>query len=460
MTELHQTPRVRPTWTMVAVVVVAAVLEFMRAPNRDVAWILTVGDLMHAGRHLYSDIIEINPPLIFWFAAGARAYAGVIHSTPETIYRTIVLLLGLGSAISVWRQTADPWLAIVFLVSGLVLVGPDFGQRDVLAAFLIAPYIALIATKHGSRWDWLIGVTAGIGLCLKPFYAAGWLLLLPLGRTRRADVAIVSTGLAYVGAVALFTPSYFPLARILGTTYEAWLRVPWIDRLGGATVLLGLLVAGCGFLAYRYHQHSAGSGAYALATFGCVGALLIQGKPFTYYQQPTLMFGAMASVSFLSQHRRWLTALATTALIGIAAQQVQLWRGGLHESAERVAVTRALARLTMPDNTLFLSEFLFHGPPSFRALARPWRLSMPSLWWLSPAAGNIPADVRSMLVTRVAADIERADMVIVDPATRWVTQGASPLPVQVTADTVLASALSEFDRMDVSSPFVVFARRR
>lgn len=459
-------PRARqshPVWAMVAVVIVAALLEFTRAPNHDVAWTLTVGDLMHVGKHLYSDIIEVNPPLIFWLAAGVRACAGIVHAMPDTIYRVIILLLGLGSAVSVWRLTANPSLAIVLLVSGLILVGPDFGQRDILTAYLMAPYIALVATQRGDRWAWLIGVVAGIGFCLKPFYVTTWILLLPLNRLRLADMAVVVTGFAYIGAVAIFAPAYAALGRVLGPAYEIWLRVPWGERIGSPTILLGVFVTGCSVLSRGRSQAWAWpvGWAFALATLGCAFANVIQGKPFTYQQQPVLMLGAATAVALFAARRQLLPILAMTALVGIAARAVQLWQVGIHRDSRRASVERALADLSMPPKSVFLSEFLSHGPPAFRALACPWNLSMPSLWWLTLPAGDIDSAGRRMLTARVAADIESADMVIVDVATRGLTLGAPPFPMRVTGDSTIAAALAKFSRgEDGNASFIVYRRRQ
>lgn len=43
--------------------------------TNDVMWQLWIGQRLHAGATLYVDIMEINPPLWFWLAAGLEALA-------------------------------------------------------------------------------------------------------------------------------------------------------------------------------------------------------------------------------------------------------------------------------------------------------------------------------------------------------------------------------------------------
>lgn len=452
MPRIHRDPF---AWAAVAIVALAALLEFSRPVNHDVAWILTVADLMHAGRQLYADIIEINPPLIFWAADGMRAVASLLHVAPETVYRVLTLLLGLGSAVSVRRFTGSAWPALALLVGGLILVGSDFGQRDVLIAFLLAPYVAMASAQSRPRHAWLIGVLAGLGVCLKPFYFAVWLMLVWRNRARSADIAFVATGLAYLASVLLFTPAYIPLARALGPSYEGWLRTPWIIQLLSATVLVTLLAVLLTFLA---RGRSSATG-FALAALGSVVALVLQAKPFSYHQQPALIFAIVTAACLVAWQRRTVSVVASCVLLAIASQFATLWRKALPQRAERVAVTRALARVPPVRHTVFLSEFLFHGAPSFRILGEPWRLSVPSLWWLSPVAGQLPDSVRSALTARVAADIARADLVIVDPRTRGALNGVEPFPEQVASDSCLAAALRSFGPAERGRSFVLYRRQ-
>src|SRR5947207_15162522 len=48
---------------MLAVFAAAIALRHLVAANTDVSWLLIAGDRMLDGAHLYSDIIETNPPM-------------------------------------------------------------------------------------------------------------------------------------------------------------------------------------------------------------------------------------------------------------------------------------------------------------------------------------------------------------------------------------------------------------
>ena len=51
-------------WLSILIVFVVAVLLRQVVPlNTDVSWLLTVGERVLNGERLYSDIVEINPPM-------------------------------------------------------------------------------------------------------------------------------------------------------------------------------------------------------------------------------------------------------------------------------------------------------------------------------------------------------------------------------------------------------------
>src|SRR5688572_28788773 len=63
----------------------------------DIAWSLDVADQMAAGRVIYREIFDINPPLIFWFAAAARWAGETVGVAAQTAYFALTATIGLGS---------------------------------------------------------------------------------------------------------------------------------------------------------------------------------------------------------------------------------------------------------------------------------------------------------------------------------------------------------------------------
>src|SRR6478672_13088189 len=55
---------------MLAVVTAVVLFAALRSPLKDdIAWLLYVARRWLAGRELYVDVIEVNPPLIIWISA-------------------------------------------------------------------------------------------------------------------------------------------------------------------------------------------------------------------------------------------------------------------------------------------------------------------------------------------------------------------------------------------------------
>jgi hypothetical protein len=440
---------------MLAILAIAGLLEFSRPVNHDVAWILTVADLMHAGRQLYRDIIEINPPLIFWSAAGMRGVASAFHITPETVYRLLTLLLGLGSALSVRRLTRSAWPALALLAGGLILIGPDFGQRDVLTVFLMAPYVTMASMRSRPRHAWLIGVAAALGICLKPFYLMIWLVLAPFNRTRAADAALVLCGPIYLAAIALFSPAYIDAVRTLGSAYASWQRRPSIEFVLSLTLFALVAIGSLALANRRRHADLSWVIGVAAAALAAHGVLVLQGKSYSYYWQPEIILGLVAAVALAIGTTRSARVTAVALAGVLSARAAWLWRDGRSEQATERAMAKAVAELSPPVRTVFVSNFLFHGPPAFRLLQRPWRLSAPHIWWLTE---SVPDAERARLSALMAADIDTSDAVIVDQSAHHGMGNVTVFGQALALDSTIARALGQFAPPDTSGLLLIYRR--
>jgi len=162
------------------------------------------------GQRLYVDIVELNPPLVFYVYA---ALSLGTFSKPMFIGGVI----GAMVISSLWavRLRGPRWGVATFIV--VVAAGiADFGQRDHLAAIVAIPY--LFADRAAKRERFLIGAWSFIGFGLKPYF-----LLIPaaatLGRMLQQrsfkpafspeNLALAIFCLGYVVASVLLHPEYF-----------------------------------------------------------------------------------------------------------------------------------------------------------------------------------------------------------------------------------------------------------
>src|SRR5215467_6781508 len=64
---------------LLAVVIAIVLFTMLRSPLKDdVAWLLYVARRWLAGRELYVDVVEVNPPLIVWVSAIPIQLASVL----------------------------------------------------------------------------------------------------------------------------------------------------------------------------------------------------------------------------------------------------------------------------------------------------------------------------------------------------------------------------------------------
>ena len=216
----------------------------LRSPLKDdVAWLLYVARRWMAGRELYVDVVEVNPPLIVWISAIPIRIAAWLDTQPEKVampfFMTSVLGFGFWAACLLRGYAGGARHGLfadrlpVFAALGTVLLavpGMELGQREHLLLAAGLPYLVLFARSlGGERPAWPIavaaGVLAGLGCALKPRYAVVFAVLeavallrgLPLFRLM--PMVAAATLASYAGAVVLFCPNYLrravPLAMAL-----------------------------------------------------------------------------------------------------------------------------------------------------------------------------------------------------------------------------------------------------
>src|SRR5437764_5988428 len=87
----------RPLGVALLVTAVVTALRLTGTVDSDVAWQLWIAGRIHAGAHLYRDIVEVNPPLWFWMALPLDWLAGLFKLRAEAV---LVLAMGAATASS------------------------------------------------------------------------------------------------------------------------------------------------------------------------------------------------------------------------------------------------------------------------------------------------------------------------------------------------------------------------
>ncbi len=309
-----------PFWTLPLVVLLGLGVLILRNPqriNHDCALYLQCGTLLMEGKLPYVDFVDINPPLIMYLSALPASLARMLSVGPILPFSLCVLALVAWSTLALQAQAlasgavSRPVVAALgCLWAGFSLLLWDmceFGQREHLFLLLYLPF--LIARWR--RWNGgsvrpsvggLLGVGAGVGLCLKPqlalgpvavelYFALSERTLRPLASVEIA--ALLCTALVYALHFALlpqavrdaFFHRWVPLISEGYSAYDA--PRAWMQN---ATVAIALGVALVGFGTRWFCAGALGllAGALAMLMLGSVAAYFLQGKGWFYQQIPAL----------------------------------------------------------------------------------------------------------------------------------------------------------------------------
>lgn len=283
--------------------------------NHDVAWTLHAGEILLDGGAYGVDVIDNNPPFVYWLGAGVSALARALGAQALGVYALLVLAAAVLAAWLARRLLADGVLppvwadatALVLLTCWALVPGPDTGQRDHLTIVLAMPYLLaagrLVAgLETPARLRAACGVLAALGIALKPHYALLWICVeatvaVRLRSARRLlrveNVVIAGIGAAYLALVFAAVPDYLRGLDEVRRLHGAYDQP--IDWLSPAHFLC---LAALGALALLRLPPALGRVAQTLALASGVALFLLhaQAKDWPYHSVPALLSALSALV--------------------------------------------------------------------------------------------------------------------------------------------------------------------
>ena len=213
---------------LVGLITAGLLLWFTGPLCPDVSGQFWLAHAMRRGARLYLDVVEINPPLWFWLAMPIDWLAETlgVRTEPVTILVVAVAVLAAMGAVGKLLGHVDSPRRIAFLtyLGAILLIMParQLEQREHIVLIGAIPYLVLAAARRRGEavtpsLAVLIGVGAGLGFALKPYFMLVpilielWLIasLRRAWRPVRAEtLGLAATVAAYAVALAVVTPSY------------------------------------------------------------------------------------------------------------------------------------------------------------------------------------------------------------------------------------------------------------
>lgn len=431
------------TFALCAVITMTAAIFYAAYPLlSDVAYSVAADVRILAGAIPYTDILETNPPLMFWFTMPAIWISQLFNTQSELMFVVYTLAINAASLGFAWYLSGFAsrtryernYLAATLALITCFAMAFGFGQREYFTAVLLLPYLASCNVRlEGGKIPFVakiaVGVVAGVALAFKPYF-----LFIPLCvetnallATRnwksvfRTDVVVGTAMVAiYPFLVWSLYPQYFTdILPMITLTYGAY-KIPFLQLLQTTSVLLFLAIAAGSLILKK--GNTIPSRSFNIWFFAGIGGLLsylFQAKGFPYHMVPALTFALTAF--FLQVRILPRPLLQMLAYLGFAVCVVAGLSNYATETRSRAAAYDDLLASTNPKRMMVFSADIGMAFPFLTARKIEWVGHFQSLWML-PAVnqGAVSGTEATTLVAKIAnlvsADLEHfhPDFVIVD----------------------------------------------
>jgi hypothetical protein len=490
-------------------VVVMVLFVALRSPLKDdIAWLLYVARRWMAGRELYIDVVEVNPPLIIWISAIPIQIARLLDADSQIVVMPMFVIAVLGCAWWTSRllhqrggTLAEPLPVFAAIGSALlILPAGDLGQREHLLVAAFLPYLVLF-TRTLDGWalsgraldgravggwpdTWVAslvaGVLAGLGCALKPRYAGVFVVLecLALMRGLRPwrvmPFAAAITLAGYAGLVAIVCPAYLQRAVPMALALYGATDVPFLNLVSESALLLVGEAVAIVLLWMRRKTLPDFNLMLTLVVFAAASTVVcfVDGKDWYYHRLPATVTTVLALMLWTATElvqRRWRIRLplmaglvAVAVFCGASIQRLE------PEAAEAVepkqgAVDRleTILRSQHARTYIAFSEWIALGFPVVNETGVTWASRFDSMWALKGEIWRArfdPATDKEWPIARwVAHDFIAGcpDIAVVDTreTTKYIT-------VLSAADSAFARAWSRYRPIAWFDGLVVYKRGR
>jgi len=477
-----------------ALALVILALFWGRMINHDTAWYLVATREWLGGAALYTGLVEVNPPLNFYFtlpAIGLADLFGISDSNGEYLALALLIFLILQWCSVIARDelgfsTARRLLLLGGLAAALTVPAlKHFGQREHVMIILTLPWLLgeLTATPAPLKRRISRAMVAAFGICLKPHFVLFPLMVTALLALRQrslrpfisaSNLTFLAVGLSYVGFVALLHPSYLshivPVAQEVYGAYGApFNSVLHSIRVELILVALAVVVAASGGL--RQWQDAA---LFAVVALAGLSSYVIQGTGFSYHALPFRAFAIIACYFVILRSTRPNPA-AISALIVVAGLIGMNIERGFYRNYPAQEIARVAQEQGKVDSLMVLSSHVYAGPSAAIASGARWVSRYPTNW-LVPGAMNrlavtdctrapdscarlqaIAAINRTDNIADIAA--ARPDLLVFDLSTGYFDTPGFSWADFMAEDPAWPNILNRYTKIEETNRFVFYMKR-
>lgn len=319
----------------------------------DVSWLIHECKILLRGGNYFNGILEINPPLCILLYAPEIALEKIFSVSPIIGIRLYVFLSAFGSlsiCYSLIKKVfpqEDTAKAVSFLVflSFIYLILPigEFGQRENFLIIFTMPYLFLITCRLQNKSSSFIGAAgigllAGIGFSIKPFFAITFILvemavIFVLLRKKQEvirsvfrpeSIGVITFFFIYLLVSIIFLRPYFnrmiPFALKF---YYQNMGESWSSVFFQALVIFSLLSVILYWMPNQKKHYKSLCGVFVLALVGFFLSYVVQRLPLYYHFYPvfsvSLLLFFLAVTVYIPQYYHWpknkLTVYGISALL-------------------------------------------------------------------------------------------------------------------------------------------------
>ena len=327
---------------LIALCLIAYWIQINTYLDGDSAIISHTAALMLLGQTYTHFIFEPNPPLIFYLHMPAILLAKltdikIIYCLRFYLLFLIVLCLTCSRILfaKLFKHHALLINSMSYALAIILLLLPvlAFGQREHLMLILTLPYLLLATCRFENKlinksFAILIGLMAGIGFSIKPFFLPTWLLIelafvvsqkSLLGWLRIESVLASLFILIYGLSVIVFFPTYWQVVLPLWMPYYRGIVQPWWTLIIYPYFVFCCAALTLSIITQKEKQNASIKKIFRLAIIGYLLAFLIPGVVWYYHILPALSVACLYFVLFFYELTERIThsSARTASLAGI-----------------------------------------------------------------------------------------------------------------------------------------------